>query len=214
MRVRIRLEVVVGVVFAALLAAGPGIANGAAWLPPVPLNNAATSAPSVAVDAAGDTLATWNTPTPPRSIVQAAHRLAGSAGFTQLPDLGNDPPSTLPPSGTERDGAVVASNRHGDAIAAWVHESGLLRDHRFEIASITPAGAVTSVVTAQTNGSVSNVAAAIDSNGDAVVAWLHGAAGIQAVTRQGLAGTFTDLVNPHCSTRSARAAVSRNRRRR
>ena len=44
MRVRIRLEVVVGVVFAALLAAGPGIANGAAWLPPVPLNNAATSA--------------------------------------------------------------------------------------------------------------------------------------------------------------------------
>ncbi len=62
MLVRIRLQVV-GVVFAALLAAGPGIANGAAWLPPVPLNNAATSAPSVAVDAAGDTLATWNTPT-------------------------------------------------------------------------------------------------------------------------------------------------------
>ena len=89
MRVRIRLEVVVGVVFAGLLAAGPGIANGAAWLPPVPLNNAATSEPSVAVDAAGDTLATWNTPT--RSIVQASHRLASSAGFTQLPDLAERP---------------------------------------------------------------------------------------------------------------------------
>jgi hypothetical protein len=193
MLVRIRLQVV-GVVFAVLLAAGPGIANGAAWLPPVPLNNAATSAPSVAVDAAGDTLATWNTP--PRSIVQAAHRLAGSAGFTQLPDLGNDPPTTLFPNGLDNVGAVVASNRHGDAIAAWVHQSNLMGDHTVQIASITPAGAVASVVTAQTFGTVSNVAVAINGNGDAVVAWLRGAGGIEAVTRQGLAGSFTNLANP------------------
>ena len=69
-------------------------------------------------------------------------------------------------------------------------------NHTIEIASITPAGAVASVVTAQTFGTVSNVAVAINGNGDAVVAWLRGAGGIQAVTRQGLAGTFTDLVNP------------------
>ena len=204
---------VVGVVFAALLAAGPGIANGAAWLPPVPLNNAATSEPSVAVDAAGDTLATWNTPT--RSIVQASHRLAGSAGFTQLPDLGNDPPSALFPTGLDNVGAVVASNRHGDAIAAWVHQSDIMGNHTIEIASITPAGAVASVVTAQTFGTVSNVAVAINGNGDAVVAWLRGAGGIQAVTRQGLAGSFTNLTNPDTAQRARRrAAVSRNRQHR
>ncbi len=91
---------------------------------------------------------------------------------------------------------MVVSNRHGDAIAAWVHETGFAADHQVQIASLTPAGAVTSVVTAQTNGSVTNMAAAINSNGDAVVAWLHGAAGVQAVTRQGLAGSFTNLANP------------------
>ena len=137
MRVRIRLEVVVGVVFAALLAAGPGIANGAAWLPPVPLNNAATSEPSVAVDAAGDTLATWNTPTARRSsrrrIGSPARPVSRSFliwGTTRRPHCS--------PAGLDNVGAVVASNRHGDAIAAWVHQSDLMGDHTIEIASITP----------------------------------------------------------------------------
>ena len=188
MRVRIRLQVV-GVVFAALLAAGPGIAGATAWLPPVPLNNAATSAPSVAVDAAGDTLATWNTTTTPHSIVQAAHRLAGSAGFAQLPDLAND-------AGLDNNDAVVASNRNGDAIAAWVHQSDNMGNHTVEIASIAPSGATTSPVTALTSGSVSNVALAIGSGGDAVVAWLKSGGGVQAVTRQGLGGSFTNLTTP------------------
>ena len=130
------------------------------------------------------------------AIVQASHRLAGSAGFTQLPDLGHDPPSTLFPAGLDNVGAVVASNRHGDAIAAWVHQSDLMGNHTIEIASITPAGAVASVATAQTFGTVSNVAVAINGNGDAVVAWLRTAGGIEAVTRQGLAGSFTNLVTP------------------
>jgi PKD domain len=189
MRVRIRLEVVVGVVFAALLAAGPGIANGAAWLPPVPLNNAVTSVPSVAVDAAGDTLATWNTPTP--GAIQASHRLAGSAGFAQLPDL-----SATLGAGFDNTGAVVASNRNGDAIVAWVHQSDNSGDHTIEIASVAPSGATTSLVTALTSGSVSNVAAAIGGGGDAVVAWLKSGGGIQAVTRQGLGGSFSNLVTP------------------
>ena len=98
MRVGIRLEVVVGVVFAALLVAGPGIANGAAWLPPVPLNNAAASQPSVALDGPGNAIAAWQTdPASNIHVIQAAHHSFGAPGFPALTAFADDSNPPIPP---------------------------------------------------------------------------------------------------------------------
>ena len=122
MRVRIRLEVVVGVVSAALLAVGPGIASGAAWLPPVPLNNAAASEPSVALDGPGNVIAAWQTdPASNIHVIQAAHHSFGAPGFPALTDFADELKPAKPASAREhQSGHGVGRQRNGDV--ASVHD--------------------------------------------------------------------------------------------
>ena len=196
MRVRIRLEVVVGVVFAALLTAGPGIANGAAWLPPVPLNLAATSDPSVALDGPGNAIAAWQTdPGSNIHVIQGAHHSFGAPGFPALTDFADDsnPPSPPPLANTS---PVVAMDASGTGIVAWVHDlgSGNTVVQARSVSSAGLAGPIQNI--SGLSLAHAGVSVAIDDNGDAVIAWRHGSADIEAATRQGPNGAFTVSVPP------------------
>ena len=196
MRARIRLEVVVGVVFAALLAAGPGIANGAAWLPPVPLNNAAASQPSVALDGPGNAIAAWQTdPASNIHVIQAAHHSFGAPGFPALTDFADDsnPPSPPPLANTS---PVVALDGSGTGIVGWVHDLGS-GNTVVQARSVSSAGLVGPIQNISgASLAHAGVSIAIDDNGDAVIAWRHGSADIEAATRQGPNGAFTVSVPP------------------
>ena len=92
---------------------------------------------------------------------------------------------------------VVVVSRSGSALAAWVQTTGPMpNDKEVDIVPLLPngtTGGLTKVGSAGTNPS--NITAAINANGDAVVAWQQGTA-VVAVTRQGSNGTFMHTTTP------------------
>lgn len=184
----------------ALIAFGPGIARAAAWLSPVPLNSSTGSAPSVAVDATGNTIATWQTnPASPPNVVQGARHLFGATGFQQLPDFANDPG---PPSPLNNTAPVVVTNHAGNGLVVWVHDLNFMGTTEVQLRTISPGGVVGNVQTVgpSQSGGYADLAAAINDNGAAIVAWRLGGNTIEATTRSSLGGSFTAPSSPALDT--------------
>jgi hypothetical protein len=170
----------------ASMALCPGVAHAAGWLSSTPVHLSTDLGPSVAIDASGNMLFAWqhNNPSPPE-VIQGAQRLVGSNGFVELPDF-----STDTAAGHNNNAPVVVTNRSGNGLVAWInHTPGT---DQIQLRPISPGGTVGPVQTFLTAAiSDIGVTAAINSNGDAVVAWLSGGNTEQAVTRQGVSGPFT-----------------------
>jgi hypothetical protein len=165
-----------------LAALAPGAAHAAGFLKQTPVNLSNDTAPTVAMDANGNTLFAW--PKSPPSVVQGAHHVIGTPGFTALPDFSTD---VVHDNSTP----VVVTNRAGNGIVAWVHTTDTMGDHEIQVRSISPNGTAGPVQTISTaGGSDSDLAAAINANGDAVLVWLHGATA-QVSVRQGVNGSFS-----------------------
>jgi PKD repeat protein len=184
----------------------PGVAQAGTWLPPVPVNVSTGSDPSVALDATGNSLVTWRTnPGAGADVVQGAHHLVGATGFLALPPFSTD---TAPADSNLTPFAVT--NRSGNGLVVWVDE-GVGNLHQVQLRTIAPDGTAGPVVGFPTGGPISvtmsNPTAAIDANGDAVVAWEQNG-GIYAVTRQGLNNAFPDAPAPHLVTATATSPPS------
>ncbi len=170
----------------ALIALGPGIARAAAWLNPIPLNSLSGSAPSVAVDATGNTIAAWQT-NPSPNIVQGAFHAFGATGFKQLPDIAND--SMTPLDNTE---PVIVINRSGNGLVVWIHDAGLSTT-QVDYRTISPGGIVGTTVQTLTSvamGGFTHPVAAINDSGAAIVAWQQNGSTIEAASRASLGGSF------------------------
>ena len=171
----------------ALFIALPGTAAAAAWLAPVHVGGTTGAAPSPAVDATGNTIIGWQAGTP--SVIQATRHAVGTPGFAALPNL--SPASTF-----DSTIPIVVMNGSGNGLAAWVHTTDSMADKEIDILALLPNGKTGGLTTVSATGtSASDVTAAINANGDAVVAWAR-SGDVEAVTRQGLGGTFTDTTNP------------------
>jgi hypothetical protein len=173
----------------ALLLVLPGTAGAAAWLAPVHFGGTTGSAPSPAVDASGNAIVGWQAGSP--SIIQAARHAIGTPGFSALPNVS-------PTTGFDATSPVVVLNRSGTGLAAWVQTRSLMaNDMEIDILPLLAngtTGGLTKIGSAGT--SPSNITAAINARGDAVVAWQEGAARVAGVTRQGVSGAFTDATTP------------------
>jgi hypothetical protein len=192
----------------AALALAPGIAHAAKWLKPVPMNLAPASHPAVGLDANGNTIAAWETdPGSGFKSIQAARHGAGLTSFTALTDFSDSPTF-------DNFGPVIAMNGAGNGIVAWVHDFGVMGNQEVELRTVT-AGGVTGPVqpVSSSAGGFANIAIAIDGSGDAVVAWIHGANTVEAITRQGTNGTFTSaatLDNMGASGEAPEVAIDGN----
>jgi hypothetical protein len=181
-------------VVGAMAMLAPAAAHAGTWLSPIPANSSTGFEPSVALDATGNTVVAWRADPPGlAAAAQGAHHLVGGTGFTQLPDFSTD--TTVGHFNTD---PIVVTNRSGNGLVVWINNlgGGLFQ---IQLRTISPGGTVGPVVTvpsgAPVPSAISKPSAAIDANGDAVVAWVQGT-GIQAITRQGLTGTFTNLASP------------------
>ncbi len=173
----------------ALLLALPGTAAAAAWLAPVHFGGTTGEAPSPAVDASGNAVVGWQAGSP--NTIQAARHAVGTPGFSALPNLSPTP-------ALDATSPVVVLNRSGNGLAVWVQTTGPMPgDRAIDIVALLPngkpSGLPTPISSAGTNPS--NVTAAINANGDAVVAWEAGAK-VVAVTRRGLSAAFTNTTTP------------------
>jgi hypothetical protein len=179
----------------ALLALTPGLAQAGTWLKPVPLNLSTVSAPSVAMDAVGDAFAAWQTnPASPPGIVQGARHASGGASFGQ--QLGDF--STDTTAGHNNSAPLVVTNGSGNGLVVWVNDEGG-GTQVIQLRTLAPDGSTGPVQSAPSMfpmGGRSSPVAAINANGDAVVAWLQGTNTIEAITRQGLNGSFTNVATP------------------
>ena len=171
----------------ALIALGPGVAHAAAWLNPIPVNSLSGSAPSVAVDATGNTIAAWQT-NPSPNIVQGAFHAFGATGFKQLPDFAND----LGPPALDNTEPVIVTNRSGNGLVVWIHATGSSSTTQVDYRTISPGGIVGTVQTLTPVAMVgfTNPVAAINDSGAAVVAWQQNGSTIEAVSRASLTGAF------------------------
>lgn len=170
-----------------LLLALPGTAAAAAWSTPVHFGGTSGAAPSPAVDASGDALVGWQAGS--LSVIQAARHGVGTPGFAALPNLS-------PTSAGDAASPVVVLNGSGNGVAAWVHTLDSMANKEIDILALLSNGKPGGLTTVSAAGAnASNITAAINANGDAVVAWAR-SGDVEAVTRQGLNGTFTDTTNP------------------
>jgi PKD domain len=186
-RLRIPIAVAISVVSSFV---GAGVASAAAWQAPVALNISATSAakqPSVGIDGVGNTIATWQTdPAVGNNVIQGTRHLFGGFGFTQLPDVANDP-------GFNDIDAITVVNRAGQGFVAWVHDLNSMGNQQVEMSTVSPGGIISGIVTpiSTPSGNYTHLTGAIDAAGDAVIAWTHNSNATEVITRQGLAGAFT-----------------------
>jgi hypothetical protein len=178
-----------------LLALCPGVARAGSWLRPVPLNLSTGTFPSLALDATGNVIAAWQTnpASPAVDVIQGARHVVGRNGFAQLPDISTD--TTAMDSNMS---PLVVMNASGNGLVIWINfQSGGHED--IQLRTILPNGDVGPVKSVPSGpapmATFGNIAAAINDNGDAVVAWTSGSA-TEAITRQGLGGAFTDVANP------------------
>jgi PKD repeat protein len=192
-------------VLLALGALSPGVADAAGWLKPTSLNLLATTAPtglSVGVDSAGNTLLAWQAVgSGGHTVIQAAHHLAGPTVFAQLPNLSTD-------TTNDNDSPLVVTNRAGNGLAIWSHAIGG-GDHQILVSPVTPGGTVGAPLPSVSTGggTFSGLTAAVAANGDAVIAWLHNGNTAEAVTRQGLSGTFSSPAPLGPATSSPSVAI-------
>jgi PKD domain-containing protein len=172
----------------------PSAARAGAWLKPVPLNLSDGSGPSVGLDATGNVVAAWQTNPggTVAGVIQGAHHVVGGTGFAQLPDFSTDTAMNH-----NNGSPVVVMNASGNGLVVWVNDlSG--GNHQIQVRALLPngdVGPVESIPMSAPMGSYANPVAAINDNGDAVVAWQHGTA-VEAVTRQALSGMFTNVATP------------------
>ena len=172
----------------ALLLVLPGTAVAAAWLAPVHFGGTTGAGPSPAVDASGNAIVGWQAGTP--NIIQATRHVVGTPGFAGLPNLS-------PTSPFDAASPVVVLGRSGTGLVVWVQTTGSMpNDREIDILPLLTngtTGGVTKISTAGT--SPSNITAAINANGDAVVAWQEGTK-VVGVTRPGANGAFTNTTTP------------------
>jgi PKD domain len=138
---------------------------GGSWQAPATLSAASGSnvRPEIAMDPSGDAVAVWEhlPPGGGQTVVQASEMPAGGSWQTPL-DLSETSKSSYAPS--------VAIDPEGDAVAAWEHEAGGLGI--IQASSRPPGGAwQTPVSLSQGGESAFDAQAALDAQGDAVVAW-------------------------------------------
>ncbi|HUO71904.1 MAG TPA: PKD domain-containing protein [Solirubrobacteraceae bacterium] len=172
-----------GLTLAVLLMLMPGVAAAAGWLKAGAVNQSTDVNPSVAMDGVGNTIAAWENSGASPTTVPGAHHTVGIPFFQALPDFS---------AGLSRDSLspFVVLNRAGNGLAVWVHTTLVPTAQEIEIASIKSNGTVSAPVAIATGGTDAGISAAINENGDAVVAWLMGGNTVQVSTRHGLAGTF------------------------
>src|SRR5690242_2671921 len=172
-------------VLSALVFTLPATAHAAAWLSPIHVGGTTGLAPSPAIDANGNALVGWQEGTP--GVIHAARHAAGTPGFTVLPNVS-------PASPFDSSSPVVAVGRAG-GIAAWV-QTLVMNNKEIDILAVSPTGKPGTLTRISAAGmNPSHITAAINANGDAVVAWEQGAQ-VVAVTREGLNGTFTKTPTP------------------
>ncbi len=170
-----------------VLGAVPAAAGAAGWIAPIHVGGTTGSSPSPAVDANGNAIVGWEEGTP--GVIHAARHAIGTPGFASLPNLSTD-------AANDNAAPVVVLNRSGNGLAAWVHDTGLMANKEIDILALRPNGTPGTLTTVSAGGtSASNITAAINANGDAVVAWER-TGNVQAVTRQGGNGTFTNTTTP------------------
>jgi hypothetical protein len=174
---------------AALAVLTPGIAHAGTWLqPPVPVNLSNGETPSAAIDGTGNAVVVWQAaPAPPTFNIQGARHVVGTPGFGQLPDFSSDTGLVV------NSQPLVVTNRNGDGLVVWVR-SAVPASNQIDVRTIAPNGSasatVVSLPTVATPMPLDLPVAAINANGDAVIAWEQGS-DIEAVTRQGLSGSFS-----------------------
>lgn len=191
---RTRVPIVIGALLA-LSALAPAVAEAGAWLKPVALNGSTGSSPSVSLDSAGNVVAVWQTnpPSPAAGVVQGARHSIGPTGFTPLPDFSTD---TTPMHANRS--PVVVTNASGYGLVVWVNDVGG-GNNDIQLETIAPdgtTGPLQMVPAGVPTGGYADPVAAMNANGDAVVAWLHNGNEVDAITRQGLSGTFTNVTTP------------------
>jgi Divergent InlB B-repeat domain len=161
--------------FCVLLIFATSRADAAPWSGPGPVSalGADASASEVGVDADGDATAIWTNDAGAGSVVQAAYRPAGA---------GWEAPVDLSGPGGEVEGADLAVDPAGDAVAVWRVTTG---GNFLVQAAFKPAGGSwqpsETVPISGAAGETPQVS--IDEAGDAVVVYKDGAAGIFASYR-------------------------------
>jgi hypothetical protein len=169
------------------LFAVPASAGAAAWRSPVHVGGTTGVSPSPGVDASGNAIVGWQEGTP--GVIHAARHTVGTPGFALLPNVSSASPfdSSTP---------VVVLNRSGSGLIAWIHTVDSMADKEIDILTVLPNGKTGALTTVSASGtSASNITAAINADGDAVVAWQQGAK-VLAVTRHGVNGAFTKTSTP------------------
>jgi hypothetical protein len=162
-------------VFCVLLVFATSRADAAPWSGPEAVSalDADASASEVGVDAVGDATAIWTNDAVVGSVVQTAYRPAGA---------GWEPPLDLSGPGGEVEGADLAVDPAGDAVAVWRVTTG----GSFLVqAAFRPAGGSWgSPETVPISGAAGETPqVSIDEAGDAVLVYKDGAAGIFASYR-------------------------------
>jgi PKD repeat protein len=174
---------VAGLTPAVILMLAPAVAGAAGWLKAGPVSQSTDITPTVAMDGVGNAILAWENPVTTPATVADAHHAVGSPFFLALPDLSSG-------LSGDSESPLVVLDKAGNGLAAWIHTTAVPTAQEIEIASIKSNGAVAPPVAIATGGSDADLSAAIDENGDAVVAWLMGGNTVQVTTRQGLTGTF------------------------
>ncbi len=155
------------------------MARAAAWLKPVPLNLAPRQ-PLRGDRCRGEyDHRLGDGPGSRFKVVEGARHGAGGAGFAALPDFSASPMF-------DNSAPVVAMNAAGKGIVAWVHDFGMMGNEEVELRTVTAAGVTGPVQSVSgSSGGFTHIAIAINATGDAVVAWVHNANTVEAITRQG-----------------------------
>lgn len=157
--------------------AAPAAWAAPAWVaqPDLTASGDSASAPSVAMNAAGDAIAAWQRSSGPGLFAQASLRPAG-ASFSAPLTLGPAGPATLGPPQAAIDGA-------GNAIVVWQQPDSLM-PNTIVRAAVRPAGGTFGEpVTLSATGAVSaHPQLALNPAGDAVVVWDR-VAGLDAIVQ-------------------------------
>jgi hypothetical protein len=134
---------------------------GGSWEAPVPLSPDESFTPQAAMDARGDTTVVWMHLDGPHYVVESAYRPEG--GEWESPTLVSQP-------GEEGGNPHVALDAAGDSLVAWRGED---EGKEFARAAYRPAGGSWGAATdvSAEGEAVEAVRAAVDPNGNAIVAW-------------------------------------------
>ncbi len=169
----------------ALIVVGSPTAAWAAsgWVAPVTIAQAgAANAPSIAIDAAGDTFAVWTQSNGENTIVEAALRPAGGSFAA---------PTALSAPGADASCPVLAADAAGDVTVAWQRSSG---SEKLVEAATRPAGGTLSPPVQRLSASGQEASCpqvTAGEHGEATIAWIEGTEASAVVQAAGRIGTGT-----------------------